>query len=210
MREHEAKDAARTRASLLRRVKNPDDRTGWREFDHIYRGVIYAFAVRAGLTHEEAEDAVQETLSDLARKLPNFNYDPARGSFKALLRKLTRWRVIEQFQRRGPVSRPSAPHPEEDSQTETLHRVPDPASLDLDQIWDQEWGLQLIRAAENNVKRKIDPKKFQIFDLYVNKEVAPQRVAETFGIDVAQVYLLKSRIQEMIRQEALGLAPKFG
>ena len=58
------------------------------------------------------------------------------------------------------------------------------------------------------VKRQLDPQKYQIFDLYVNKEWAPEKVAATFGISVDQVYLAKHRTTELIKEEVKRLESK--
>jgi hypothetical protein len=56
-----------------------------------------------------------------------------------------------------------------------------------------------------NVKRQIDPLKFQIFDFYVNKEWEPDKVAERFGVAVGQVYQIKHRLTAAIKDEVKRL-----
>jgi RNA polymerase sigma-70 factor (ECF subfamily) len=75
----------------------------------------------------------------------------------------------------------------------------------LDALWDAEWEKNLLDAALAKVKRRLDPQKYQIFDLYVNKEWAPEKVAATFGISVDQVYLAKHRTTELIKEEVKRL-----
>jgi len=202
-------DSLATRASLLGRVRNLHDQASWQEFYDIYRPVIYGVALSAGLSPAEAEDVVQETYSALAQQMPGFEYNSA-GSFKAWLLKRVRWRVVDQFRKRGPVTPPAPPRPEGASHTHTIDRVPDPASLNLDQVWDEQWALQLLAIAAKNVQRAAEPRKFQIFDLNVNKEWPPQKVADTFGISVDQVYLAKHRISEMIKDEVKRLENEIG
>jgi hypothetical protein len=55
------------------------------------------------------------------------------------------------------------------------------------------------------VKRHLDPQKFQIFDFYVNREWPPEKVAQTFNVAVNQVYLVKNRVTEMLRDEVQRL-----
>ncbi|MBI5384529.1 MAG: sigma-70 family RNA polymerase sigma factor [Verrucomicrobia bacterium] len=197
-------DPAPTRASLLGRVRNVADHSSWEEFDHIYRELIYNVAIRAGLRPEEAEDAVQETFADLARKMPEYEYDRARGPFKRWLFRLARLRVIDQFRKRPPIALPPEPPTTTDDPSRTstfLHRVPDPAESELDRIWDEQWAKHLMQTAETRVKRKIDPQQFQIYDLYANKGWPAERVADAFRVEVAQVYLAKSRVLEKITNE---------
>src|SRR5690349_2833344 len=86
---------AATRLSLLTRLKQCDDKDGWQRFFDTYAGVIHALAVRSGLSTTEADDALQETLLSVAREMPNFRYDPAKGSFKSWLFKIARRRIVD-------------------------------------------------------------------------------------------------------------------
>ena len=76
---------APTRASLLSRLKDRDDHVGWQEFFDTYWKLIYGVALKAGLNDSEAQDVVQETVIYVAKKLPDFRYDPEKGSFKSVL-----------------------------------------------------------------------------------------------------------------------------
>ena len=89
-----------TRQSLLSRLKAWDDHESWRDFFDTYWRLIYGLAVKSGLTNTEAEDVVQETLLAVAKEMPDFKYDPARGSFKGWLLEITRRRIANQVRRR--------------------------------------------------------------------------------------------------------------
>src|SRR6185436_6353029 len=84
-----------TRQSLLSRLRDCQDQAGWREFFDAYWRLVYNVARKSGLADAEAQDVVQNTFIYLTRKLPNFHYDPARGSFKSWLRVVTRSRINE-------------------------------------------------------------------------------------------------------------------
>ena len=63
----------------------------------------------------------------------------------------------------------------------------------------------VLAAAMIRVKRHLDPQKFQIFDFYVNREWPPEKVAQAFNVAVNQVYLVKNRVTEMLRDEITRL-----
>ena len=79
-----------TRQSLLGRLKDWDDDQSWRDFFDTYWRIIYSSARKAGLSDTEAQDVVQETVISVAKKMKEFKYDPALGSFKGWLKQLTR------------------------------------------------------------------------------------------------------------------------
>lgn len=93
----------RTRTTLINRLKNWQDQASWQEFFDGYWKLIYAFAVKSGLTRTEAQDVVQETMFSVAKHMPNFKYDRRLGSFKAWLMNQARWRISDQFRKRTPV-----------------------------------------------------------------------------------------------------------
>src|SRR5882672_70368 len=143
-----------TRATLLHRLKNWQDEASWQEFFDTYWRLIYGVARQAGMTDVEAQDVVQETMVSVAKHMPTFKYDPAIGSFKAWLLRMTRWRILDQLRKRGPIQahRPTST----DSRTGTVEKVADPASQELDKVWDAEWEHALFDAAIVKVKQRLD------------------------------------------------------
>jgi len=86
-----------------------------------------------------------------------------------------------------------------------VDQTPDPASLNLDALWETEWKQNLLRAAVTQVKRHVYPEKFQVFDLYAQKGLPPEKVAGIFGISIDQVYLIKHRLTDAIKDEVRRL-----
>ena len=97
------KDSLPTRASLLRRLRDLADDGSWKEFYERYRRFILQAARRKGLSPQDAEDVLQDTVVSVARGLPNFVYNPALCSFKGWLMTITCRRVADQLRRRGRV-----------------------------------------------------------------------------------------------------------
>jgi len=196
-----------TRTTLLERLKDWRDDSSWQDFFDTYWKLIYGVAIKGGLTKEEAQDVVQATMLTVAKQMPNFNYDRKSGSFKSWLLQTTRWRIGDQFRKREAAVSHTFSNDDETG-TRTSDKVIDPASQDINTLWDVEWEKNLLDAAMAKVKRQIDPQKYQIFDFYVNKEWTPKKVAETFSIPIAQVYLAKHRVTEMIKEEVQKINAK--
>lgn len=190
-----------TRATLIHRLKNWRDQSSWQDFFDTYWKLIYNVALKGGLNEMEAQDVVQETIISVAKHMPSFKYDPAIGSFKTWLLNMARWRITDQFRKRGYVVECQSFSQDTATGTRTVDKVVDPTSPALDAVWDAEWEKTLLNAALARVKRRLDPQKYQIFDFYVNKEWTPAKVAKVFGIPVAQVYLVKHRVSEAIKEE---------
>ena len=199
----------RTRATLLGRLKDWQDQSSWQQFFDTYWGLIYGVARQAGLSDAEAQDVVQETMSGVAKHMPSFQYNPAIGSFKSWLLTQTRWRIIDQRRKRAPAGNPGTVTSTVGTATASIDRLIDPATFSLDAMWEAEWEKNLLNAALARLKQKIDPEKFQIFDFYVKKEWPAEKVAATFGTSVDQVYLIKHRVTEMLKEEVKRLEKEW-
>src|SRR5262245_14560257 len=128
-----AEELIPTRASLLARIKDPNDGASWQEFHDTYRRLIFGVACKAGLNEAEAQDATQDTLVAVAQNIGEFRYEPKRCSFKTWLMMIARQRIIWQLRKRqagpAPYFSKVASGEETDSQktnrTATVERVPD-------------------------------------------------------------------------------------
>lgn len=203
-------DTIPTHKSLLTRLKNWEDQEGWREFFDTYWRLIFSTALQAGLTEEEAEEVVQETILTVARRFKEgkYEHDPKIGSFKGWLLNTTRWRIQDQFRKRSPAGQ-AARHARRDAtRTPTTERVPDPASLDLDAIWERDWEQNLMEAAVERVRLQVDPKLFQLFHTHVVRGWPVRKVAEKLNANLAQVYYARHKISRLIQKEVRRLESK--
>jgi RNA polymerase sigma factor (sigma-70 family) len=189
-----------TRASLLNRIKNPEDQESWKEFFDRYSKLIYSVAAKAGLGHAEAEEVVQETFITLVKTMPNFTYDPTK-SFKAWLLKVTGRKVLDQFRKRKRLQCINNPSTVRDGRTATIERIADPKSVDVDAIFETEWRERIFEMAVEKVKLKVQASDFQIYDLYVIKKWPPAKVASTLGVKRGRVYLAKFRVGTLVKRE---------
>src|ERR1051325_6334479 len=88
-------DSLLTRRTLLSRLRNLEDQESWRTFFDLYLRPLYNVARRSGLDDAGAQEIVQETVIAVARKMPGFRYDPARGTFRQWLPRINRRRSIQ-------------------------------------------------------------------------------------------------------------------
>ena len=198
-----------TRWSLLSRLKNWDDQASWQQFFDTYWKLIYGVAIKAGLTDAEAQDVVQETVITVAKNLDQLKMDPARGSFKGWLLHTTRWRIADQFRERTPGPGPS-PAGHESPRTDTVERVPDPTGPSLEAVWNEEWEKNLLAVATENVKNKVSPEEYQMFDLCSLRQCPVKEVAAKLGVKVWKVYFAQKQIASLLKKEVKQLAAKLG
>ena len=190
-----------TRRSLVERLTDWQDQRKWQEFFETYWRLIYGVARKGGLTDAEAQDVVQETVLTVAKNITK--YEREAGSFKGWLLHITRWRIADQFRKRAPAEKQR--HAPDDSRraTATIDRVPD--GFDLDAAWEEEWQRNVLAAALERVKHKVDAKHYQIFDCVVMKQWPVSKVAAELRVSVAQVYLVRHRISGLVKRECMAV-----
>lgn len=186
-------DQIPTRKSLLGRLKSVDNTESWKEFFETYWNLIYSTALRSGLSDQEAQDVVQETIISVAKSMPTFNYDPQIGTFKGWLRKVTRSRILDHVKKR---SRDEGMRSSEDAS-----QIPDESDSTFEATWESEWKRAIIEIAAARTKAKVDAKQYQIFALSEIKGWPVKDVASSLGITAGQVYLARHRVGKIFELE---------
>ena len=194
-----------TRRSLLTRLKNWDDSEGWREFFDRYGKLIFGFGIKAGLSNAEAQDVVQETLLTVAKQMPGFRYDPAKGSFRRWLFTQTRWRIADQFRKRRRADLLRAVPDDDATGTSEMERVPDSSGEKLEAAWDSEWRENQLARALDLVKTKVGERQFQMFHLFAVQGWSMAEIIRTLKVNRAQVYMAKMRVSRLLKAEMAAL-----
>jgi RNA polymerase sigma-70 factor (ECF subfamily) len=194
-------DSLLTRRSLLSQLRNLDDQESWRTFFDLYWRLLYNVARKSGLDDFGAQEVVQDTVISVARKMPEFRYDPARGTFRQWLLRITRRRIIDHLRRiyRQPPKAEVAPESLDEAE-EHAAAITDESASAIDAAWNEEWERSTFEAALARVRAEINPRHFQVFDYCVLKEWPASKVAATLGLNAAQVYLAKHRVAQAMKR----------
>ena len=184
-----------TRATLLQRVRDPHDREAWHEFFELYAPLLEGYARARGLTRSDAEEVRDQCLEVLARRLPTFEYERARGSFQAWLHHIARGKVVDLLRAREVRARESV----------ALERLdaPEPGP---DQLWEREWRAEHLRYALRLVREEEPAERFRAFELLLVEELSVAEVAQRTGLRATQIYKLKAALLKRVRAvlERLG------
>ena len=194
-----------THRSLLTRLKHWDDSGAWREFFDRYGKLIYGFAIKAGLSNAEAQDVVQETLLAVAKQMPGFRYDPAKGSFRRWLFTQTRWRIADQFRKRQRADLLRAVPDDDATGTSEMERAPDSSGEKLETAWDSEWRQNQLARALERVKASVSERQYQMFHLFAVQGWSMAEIIRTLKVNRAQVYMAKMRVSKLVRAELAAL-----
>jgi RNA polymerase sigma-70 factor (ECF subfamily) len=145
--------------------------------------------------------------------MPEFQCDPARGSFKGWLLQITWRRIADQVRKRRREGKrfasqsllTSAATREDGTRTDTVDRVADPAGFELEKVWAEEWEKHLLESALEQVKQQANAEDYQMFDLHVLKKFPVAEVACKLGVKNARVYFAKYKVSAMLKKEVQRL-----
>jgi RNA polymerase sigma factor (sigma-70 family) len=184
-----------TRISLLTQLRrDPSDQASWDQFVERYGPHIYRWCRQWQLQDADAEDVTQDILVKLTHKLRTFAYDPTR-SFRAWLKTVTHhaWRDFEDDRRRM-----RAAVGDRDAQELMLTLE---AREDLVQKLGEAFDLELLEAAKTRVRMRVAPHTWEAFRLVALEGVPVAEVAEKVRLQVAMIYVAKSKVQKMLQEE---------
>ena len=183
-----------TRRSLILRLRDWDDQASWNDFFETYWKLIYSVALKAGLNDAEAQDVVQETIISVARYIPGFRYDPALGSFKSWLMRITRTRIADHFRKRR-FEKGGKRFPREQAMDPgQMEAYADLGDFDLEAAWNEEWERHVLANALAKVRESVNPVQYQMFYLHVCKGLPARQVAASLGVKLAEVYFAKYKV----------------
>ena len=184
-----------TRVSLLTQLRqDPSDQAGWDEFVECYGRHIYRWCRRWKLQDADAEDVTQDILVKLTQKLRTFAYDPSR-SFRGWLKTVAHhaWRDFHDGRRH-------ARRAGGDSQVQELMLTLE-AREDLAQKLEEAFDLELLGAAKVRVRLRVAPHTWEAFHLMAVEGLPVAEVAARVHLQVAMVYVAKSKVQTLLREE---------
>ena len=194
-----------TRKTLLRKVKDQSDVKSWDEFIHFYRRYIYVVARNMNLNHHDAEDITQRALVKLWDKIPDFDYDRCRGTFRSWLCTIIRNMVIN-FVKKKSRMLTCLDHDEKNSTVKYLNNV---SVTDLDAIVDKEWRNFLMNSAWNSIKESLNDNMRDVF-LAFNKGLTLQQIAQKFDLKENTAYVYRLRVEEKLSKAITKLETSLG
>jgi RNA polymerase sigma-70 factor (ECF subfamily) len=190
---------SRTSPSLLGQLRqDPTDQAAWARFVEQYGPMIYRWCRKRGLQEADAQDVTQNVLLKLADKMRAFPYDPAR-SFRAWLSTLTRHACCDFLaSRQGPDVGTG-----DSEMGELLGSVE--ARQDLAKRLEEAFDQELLAEATRLVRQRIAPHRWEAYRLTALEGLSGAEAAERLKMPVAQVFVAKSDVLQLLRDEVRQL-----
>ncbi len=188
-----------THLSLLARLRLAprDDRT-WAEFVRRYGPLILRWCRRWKLQDADAQDVTQTVLARLAERLRTFEYDPDK-SFRAYVRTVAHYAWCDFLEAR---KRPDAGV----GGSEVLRRLDQVAAReDLVARLSDEFDQELLEAASDRVRLRLEPKTWEAFRLTAAEGLSGAEAAARLGMSVPAVFKARFKVQKLLQVEVRRL-----
>jgi RNA polymerase sigma-70 factor (ECF subfamily) len=190
-------EQAKTRASLLLRVRDRGDLEAWSRFVDVYGPLVHDYGRRHGLQDADAADLTQEVLATVAGAIARFDYDPGCGPFRCWLFTVARTRRLDLAARLA--KRPQAAG---DSATaRALDAIPDRGAEAEEEEWARASRRRLFEWASGRVRGEFREQTWQAFWRTAVGGEASKDVARDLGMSTGAVYMAKGRVLERLRRE---------
>ena len=181
---------ATTRSSVLAAVKDTGDEAAWARFFDLYAGFVFAIARRKGLSSEDSDDIVQGVFSELARKMPTFEYDRTKGKFRSYLLGLINWRVLDKLKADKRESELNAAYCEEEK---SAAPVTEAAFID------QEWQNAAFDEALRRLQEEARPDHFAAFVESTVEGLDTETVMRLHGMTRDIIYQIRARLTSKLK-----------
>jgi len=179
-----------TRSSVLRAVADTENEAAWQRLFDLYAGFVFSIARSKGLNDADADDIVQVVFTDLARNLPTFQYDRAKGKFRSYLSGLVNWRVMDKLK----VGKRDA-----DLKASFWEETKAASSGD-DGFAEREWQAAALEEALRRIKPDVNPEHYAAFVASAIEGQDTETVMRLYGISSDNLYQIRKRLTAKLRE----------
>ena len=180
-----------TRSSVLKAVADTENEAAWQRFFDLYAGFVFSIARAKGLNDADADDIVQVVFSDLARNLPTFKYDRAKGRFRSYLAGLVHWRVMDRLKAGKRDMELMASFEEEAKAT---------SSAGDKTFEEREWQAAALEEALRRIKPDVNPEHYAAFVASAIEGQDTETVTRLYGISSDNLYQIRKRLTAKLRE----------
>jgi RNA polymerase sigma-70 factor, ECF subfamily len=188
-----------TSPSLILRIRDSGDTTAWETFESTYAPVVRVYCRRRRIQEADIEDLVQDVMTTLMRAIRSFDYDPARGRFRAWFGTLTANRVCNYFVSKSQRQKDTVFHETYAAQSATSSAGE----------WDSIFCQRVLKVACERIQSRLQPATWESFKLTWLQNLPAAEASEQLGLPIHAIYVNKSRVIKLLESEVRSLADDF-
>ena len=182
-----------TRPSVLKAAADTENEAAWVRLFNLYAGFVFSIARSKGLKDEDADDIVQLVFTDLARMMPTFKYDRAKGKFRSYLIGLVHWRVKDKLRL---VQR------DNEQMKDYMDEVVNMPPADKD-FAEREWQAAALEEALRRIKPEVRPEHYAAFVASAIEGQDTETVMRLYNLSRDNLYQIRKRLTAKL-QEAVS------
>ncbi len=179
-----------TRSSVLKAVADTENEAAWSRFFDLYAGFVFSIARSKGLKEEDADDVVQVVFTDLARTLPTFKYDRAKGKFRSYLIGLVHWRVKDRLRL---VKRDKLVLRDDKQMKVYMDEAATMPSADKE-FAEREWQSAALEEALRRIKPDVRPEHYAAFYASAVEGQDTETVLRLYNLSRDNLYQIRKRL----------------
>ena len=181
-----------TRSSVLKAVADTENTAAWNRLFDLYAGFVFSIARSKGLNDADADDIVETVFADLARNLPTFEYDRAKGRFRAYLSGIIHWRVNDRL-RSG----------KRDAELKSAfwEEAKSAASAEDEDFEGREWQQAALEEALRRIKPEVRPEHYAAFVASAVEGQDTETVMRLHGLSSDNLYQIRNRLTVKLREK---------
>lgn len=180
-----------TRSSVLKAVADTSNEKAWKRLFDLYAGFVFSIARSKGLTVTDSDDIVQNVFVDLARNLPQFNYDRTEGRFRSYLISLVNWRVTDKLR---------AGKRDVDFKSQYGEDMKGAVAEDDGSFLENEWRAAAMEEALRRIKDEVNPDHFAAFVASTMEGQDTETVVDLYSITRDNLYQIRKRLTLKLKE----------
>ena len=188
------KNYPETSASLIAKIKNPNNAAAWATFEKLYRPVIFRTARAKGLQYADAADLAQLVLVSVSKSIESYQRTEDGPPFRNWLSKVTRNAILKALSRQ-PQDRAHGGT----QVLDVLSQVPNQDAATNAMI-DHEVRRETFQLAAEKVRKSVQPLTWLAFEMSVLQQEPNEVVASRLEISIGNVYAARSRVIRRLKE----------
>jgi RNA polymerase sigma-70 factor, ECF subfamily len=187
---HSLMSSTDTRGSVILGVCQHDPER-WREFDAIYRPMLFGFLRKQGLPGCDASDVVQDIFVKLLGKIQT--YDREQCKFRTWLFAVAHHALVDHARRRASQKRALG------GWAASVLRASPSDSLKMAEEWAKLHRKKILKHAIESVRDRTKPRSWACFEQRLLRDRPGVEIAAELGIDPSTVFVNAHRVLTRVR-----------
>lgn len=189
----------KTRASLMLRLRDPQDQQAWGQFITTYEPLVLRMLRERGLQEADARDVTQQVVMAVAHAVDSWQPDGREASFRRWLFTIARRLAIKFIQRGAATRGPARRGVGGSDMVLLLQSLPEPDHRAC-AAFDEEYRNEIFDMAAEQARSEFRPSTWDAFwrTCVLNQSIG--EVAESLGMTTGSIYVARSRVIARLRQ----------